>query len=95
MRCDEILFSAHAIMRMFERAVRREDVASAILNGETIAEYADEQPYPSYLLLWFVDQRPLHVVVTRDQASYCCYIVTVYVPDRTVWEPDFKTRKPQ
>jgi hypothetical protein len=93
MRCDEVLFSAHAIMRMFERAVRREDVTSAILSGETIAEYADDQPYPSYLLLWFVNQQPLHVVVARDEASYSCYIVTVYVPDRAAWELDFKTRK--
>jgi len=82
-------------MRMFERAVGREDVTSAILSGETIAGYADDQPYPSYLLLWFINQQPLHVVVARDPASYSCYVVTVYVPNRALWEADFKTRKPQ
>ncbi|MEN8130241.1 MAG: DUF4258 domain-containing protein [Pseudomonadota bacterium] len=93
MRCDEILFSAHAIMRMFERTVQREDVTNAILGGEIIAEYMDDRPYPSYLLLWFADQQPLHVVVARDEASYSCYVVTVYVPDGAVWDQGFKMRK--
>jgi len=95
MRCDEILLSAHAIMRMFERGVGRDEVTEAIEGGETIAGYTDDQPYPSYLLLWFVDQRPIHVVVARDEASYSCYVVTVYIPEPALWGPDYKTRKPR
>ncbi len=53
MDCQQVVFSGHAIQRMFERAVGRDDVLAVIAQGETIAEYADDKPYPSRLLLGF------------------------------------------
>ena len=62
-------------------------------HGERIADYPDDTPYPSVLLLGFIDTRPLHVVVAVDRTQGVCYVVTAYEPDLTLWEPDFKTRR--
>jgi len=31
--------------------------------GEEVAAYPDDRPYPSYLVLYYINQRPIHVVV--------------------------------
>lgn len=38
MDCKRVVFSGHAIQRMFERAISRDDVLAVIAQGETIAE---------------------------------------------------------
>ncbi len=63
MDCDRIVFSGHAIPRMFERQIDSNDVESVLRTGEVIAEYPDELPYPSCLMLGFVEGRAIHVVV--------------------------------
>lgn len=93
MHCTNIRFSRHAIERMFERAIRPEDVRNVVAAGKSIAEYPDDTPYPSTLLLGFVDRTPVHVVVAKDATSGTCHIVTVYVPDETLWNDDFQTRR--
>jgi hypothetical protein len=93
MRCDSILFSSHAITRMFERNLSKDDVVSAIREGETIVDYPDDQPYPSRLVLFTTDGKPVHAVVARDATNYACYVITAYVPSSELWHSDFKTRK--
>lgn len=61
--------------------------------GEVIADYPDDQPYPSCLLLGFADSTPIHVVVARNPVDGECVVVTVYVPDTDLWTDDFKTRR--
>jgi hypothetical protein len=78
---------------MFERSIGRDEVAVAVASGEVIAEYPDDTPFPSVLLLQIVGERPLHVVASEDPASGTCYIVTAYPPDPELWNPDFKTRR--
>jgi len=39
------------------------------------------------------DGLPLHVVAGIDLESGIVRIITVYVPDRDLWAPDYKTRK--
>lgn len=95
MRCDSTLFSSHAIARMFDRGLGKDDVVTAIREGETISDYPDDQPYPSRLLLGMVQGKPVHVVVARDEKDYACYVVTAYVPSSEFWHADFKTRKQQ
>jgi hypothetical protein len=63
--------------------------------GEVIAEYLDDDPFPSSLLLGFVENRPLHVVVAMELSSKNCYVITAYDPDPHLWEEDFKTRRTQ
>lgn len=94
MVCERIVFTGHALRRMFERAVSHDAVVDVIEQGETIASYPDDQPYPSRLLLAFVEDRALHVVVAMDEQTSTCHVVTVYDPDPEIWEPGFKRRKP-
>ena len=93
MDCKRVVFSGHAIQRMFERGIRRDDVLAVIARGETIAEYADDKPYPSRLLLGSVRDKPLHVVLALDEAANVCIVVTVCEPTLEQWSGDFRTRK--
>ena len=93
MDCQRVVFSGHAIQRMFARGITRDDVLAVIDSGETIAEYADDQPYPSRLLLGFEGEKPLHVVLATDPAAGVCIVVTVYEPTFENWSGDFRTRK--
>ena len=93
MKCERVLFSGHAIQRMFERGVGRDAVNAVISSGETVAEYPDDKPYPSRLLLGFVEGRPIHVVVAWDGGTGTCIIVTAYEPQPGQWEQGFTKRR--
>lgn len=78
---------------MFERAVSLEDVYAVLANGETIADYPDDTPYPSRLVLGWVDQRPLHVVAAYNETDDETIVVTVYEPDSAAWDAEFRRKK--
>ncbi|MBI2894254.1 MAG: DUF4258 domain-containing protein [Deltaproteobacteria bacterium] len=92
MNCSELIFTGHALTKMFARGIPPEEVRGVLGDGETIAEYPDDKPHPSRLLLGTVHGRVLHVVVARDDATQRCYVITVYEPEHTKWSPDFKRR---
>ena len=81
------------LLRVCLRAVSRLKCSSAVGPGEIIAEYPDDQPFPSYLLLYFEQGKPLHVVVGKDERDGACYVVTAYEPDIKLWNDDFRTRR--
>ena len=93
MKCGQVVFSGHAIQRMFQRSVGKDDVNAVISGGETVADYPDDTPYPSRLLLGFVEGRPIHVVVAWDPGTDTCIIVTAYEPQPEQWEPGFRIRR--
>lgn len=93
MECKRLIFSGHAVRRMFERQIRDGDVRSVIASGEVIASYPDDSPLPSCLILGFVKGVPLHVVVAMDSQGGTCYVVTVYTPDPGQWHSDYRTRR--
>ena len=93
MYCDQIQFSRHAIERMFQRAISLDILHSIIENGEIIASYPDDRPYPSVLILGFQEVQPVHVIVAKDEGSGMCYVITVYRPAPEAWSDDFKTRR--
>jgi|HubBroStandDraft_1064217.scaffolds.fasta_scaffold219875_3 hypothetical protein len=95
MDCARVVFSGHAIMRMFERGIGPDAVLAVVGGGETIAEYPEDRPYGSELLLAFVNARPLHAVVAIDRSSATCIVITAYEPMAEQWEADFRTRKPE
>jgi len=64
-----------------------------IENGEIIADYKDDKPYPSMILLGYSAGRPLHVVFAYNAAEQTGYIVTAYSPDQNLWTDDYKRRK--
>ena len=95
MECEQVVFSGHAIQRMFQRGIGLDAVLAVVAQGETVAAYADDKPYPSRLLLGFVDAKTLHVVVALDESMGACIVVTAYEPTLEQWGADFRTRKNQ
>jgi hypothetical protein len=93
MDCKRITYSGHAIRRMFEREIAEADITEVICSGDVIAEYPHDTPYPSYLLLGFRGNAPLHVLIGKDDNSGNCYVVTTYAPSRDSWSDDYKTRR--
>ena len=90
---QKVIFSGHAVKQMFQRKISRDEVKAVLDYGEVIAEYPDDRPYPSYLMLGMVSQRPIHAVVAKDTEMQTIYVVTAYEPDVELWQADFKTRK--
>lgn len=90
---DSIEWQRHALERMMERGISREIVKKVLLSGEIIEDYLNDKPYPSALLLGWVEGEPFHVVTALDSESGCCFIITAYKPDLEHFEPDYKTRR--
>ena len=93
MAVDKIVFSGHAIQRMFERAISKEDVLIVIAEGEVIDNYPDDHPYPSKLILGRIDEKVIHVVMAKDDTNEENIIVTTYIPDPQIWSNDYRTRR--
>lgn len=89
----EIKFSGHAIRQMFQRDLKRDDVLTVIRRGEVIIDYPDDTPYPSCLLLGFVNDVPIHVVLATNQIQQIGIVITAYVPDENLWTNGFKARR--
>jgi len=93
MDCRQIIFSGHAIRRIFERGIAVSGIREILRVGEIIADYPDDHPLPSFLILGLIDNRPIHVVVAVENETIICYVITVYEPDPTLWSDDFKKRR--
>jgi len=78
---------------MADRGIKVAEIRAVITEGETIAVYPDDDPYPSCLLLGFVRGRPIHVVLAYDSTTLTGIVVTVYIPDTGLWTDDFRTRR--
>lgn len=92
MDCDEIIFTMHAVQRLFERPVRPAEMREIIEHGELIAEYPSDLPYPSRLILGWNQGRPIHAVLSADPVQKKCYVITVYQPAPNLWNHDYKKR---
>ena len=93
MFCKNIVFSDHAIGQMFKRGISIDDVLQVIDTGETINEYPTDKPYPSYLVLGFRNQQPIHLVIAKNDFEDKCIIVTAYQPSTDLWNSNFKTKR--
>jgi hypothetical protein len=78
---------------MYQREITEIEVRHVIETGETVEDYPDDTPYPSRLVLGWSRSRPIHVVVADHVDNQENIVITVYEPDLTEWEPDFKRRK--
>jgi hypothetical protein len=90
---QSLVFRVHAVQRMFERAITKEDVRQALATGETIEAYPEDQPYPSRLVLGWTGTRPIHAVVADNQVQQETIVITVYEPDLAKWEAGFERRR--
>lgn len=89
---SKIKWYKHAVERMQERDIGRDDVRSCILSGEIIEEYPDDFPNPSCLIFGHtIDGKALHVVVSEDNETIG--VITAYYPNLEKFNPDLKTRR--
>lgn len=93
MNCATLHYSRHAFERMFERAITPDVIREVVAIGEIIANYPEDRPYPSALILGFDQTRPIHVVAARNATTGECYVVTVYAPDPALWDETFRQRR--
>jgi len=78
---------------MAERGIREGDVRQVLDSGDVIADYPGDLPYPSRLVLAWRGHRPIHVVAADNHDDRVTIVITVYEPDPTLWETDFRTRR--
>lgn len=93
MNCKTLHFSRHAFERMFQREINPDTVAQIVADGEIIADYPDDLPFPSTLLLGYYGNQPIHAVVAHESATGNCHVVTIYWPDPAIWDESFKRRR--
>ena len=89
----QVTFRTHALQRLFEHRISVAEVRQVLEHGEVIEDYPTDSPFPSCLLLANVAGRPLHVVAADNAPDDETIVITVYEPDPTKWEPDWKTRR--
>ena len=89
---NRIQWHHHALRRMLERGITREQVKRTIRQGEIIEVYEQDRPYASCLILGFVPE-PLHVVAALDPRSLVCHVITAYRPSLEQFEPDYRIRR--
>ncbi len=83
----------HALQRILERGISRDETKEAIVRGKIIEAYVDDYPYPSFLIGYVDTDTPLHILVAIDETHEICYIITVYKPSIKYFESDLITRK--
>jgi Domain of unknown function (DUF4258) len=88
-----LVLSSHAVRRMFARRISEAEVKIAIDRGTIIESYPDDTPFASYLVLDFIDGRPIHVVYSIDELTNIFYVITAYSPDSEIWQNNFSVRK--
>jgi hypothetical protein len=88
-----LVFRVHALQRMFERQISVDDVRRVLESGETIAEYSDDRPLPSRLVLGWVLGKPIHVVAADAKDSDITVVITAYRPDPGRWYSGFRWRR--
>ena len=83
----------HTLQRLGERNVSQKDVLQILKSGEVIQYYSNDRPFPSMLMFGWIEDRPLHTVMSYDEIGDKAYIITVYEPSLDVFESDYKTKK--
>jgi hypothetical protein len=73
--------------------ISKDEVKRVINYGEVIEEKPNDSPFPSYLMLDFINRKPLHVVFSDDKATGTGYVVTAYIPNSNLWTDNFRKRR--
>ena len=78
---------------MFQRGFTPLEVIAVADMGLAIEDYPDDTPYPSKLILGWIDARPVHLVLANNVPENVHVVVAIYEPDASRWGPDFVGRK--
>ena len=90
---DNLVLRVHAIRRMFSRSIGLQEVKRVLKSGKKIETYPSDKPFPSYLILGFIDHKAIHVVAADDNETKQTIIITVYEPDPQKWDNKFEKRR--
>ena len=90
---QKILFLPHAVKQMSrpDKMITTDEVKKAVLSGEIIEEYPEDQRGESCLVMQITQNRIIHVVCA-PKAEYLA-VITAYLPLPDQWSSDFKTRR--
>ncbi len=88
-----ILFLPHAIKQMSrpDKMITADEIREAVLSGEIIEEYSEDQRGESCLICHSKQDRTIHVVCA-PKTEYLA-IITAYLPTLDQWSSDFKVRR--
>ena len=78
---------------MSRRGVYADEVQVVADTGDVILSYPDDTPYPSELILGWIDSRPLHVLLAYNVLEGSHTVITAYEPDPNLWGPDFRRKR--
>ncbi len=89
---NNVFYSEHGERRRQNLGVREPQIQEALREGDTIETYPDTGRGPSYLLLHWIGDAPIHVVAA-DKDGFTV-IVTVYDPrtEPDEWTDDYSQR---
>ncbi len=80
----------HAITEARKDGLTTEDLEAAVFFGEVVEDYGERVLLLHQLAAYRI---PFHVVLEFVPGEQFATVVTAYIPDRALWEPDWKTRK--
>lgn len=89
---EKFEFTYHSLVRAAERGISIDRIKETIEFGELIADYPDDKHFRSLLYLKFIEGSPLHVCFAMVNET-TCRVITVYEPDLSIFEADFKTKR--
>lgn len=92
-RNNSLFWKDHILQRMRQRKICVEEVLQVLKDFYIIEEYSDDRPFPSYLLMGNVNEKPLHLVVGVNIEDIEIHLITVYIPDESIWSDNFRRRK--
>jgi len=90
----QTLFLPHALRQMNrpERMISTREIRNVIEQGKIIENYPGDARGHSCLILGHGDaNRPIHIVCAHKE-DYLA-IITAYIPGKTEWANNFKTRR--
>ena len=88
-----VFWSYHARVRLKQRTVTQEMILESAGQYEIIESNPDDKYLPSYLVLSRHTGIQFHVLFAADIAGGNIRVVTAYLPDKTQWEDDLRTRR--
>lgn len=94
-KAERVEWQRHALERMLEREISREDVRGVLLAGDRIEDYPRDYPTPSGLFLGWNGERAIHVVAACDAIRGMVYVITAYEPNTEEFGNDFRVRRPK
>jgi len=92
-RNNSVYWKDHIIQRMRQRGISVSEILTVLNDFQIIQVYNDDKPFPSYLLMGYAGTKPLHIVAGVNETDFEIHLITVYIPDDTIWEDDYRRRK--